>query len=409
MFYCLPKLAQKKHANPVVKYATLTAIIGWILVFNACSGAPGIGAKSTGAGNPTATGLAISAALPQASVGSTYSGSLTATGGTAPYTFAVVSGQLPQGVSLADNTGTISGTPTASGNFNFGVAVSDSKGASKEQSLLVTVANAAAVSSPAPTSPPPATPPPNTPSPTAPTSPVASSGGNSLSNLQHSAGWSQYGQGPPNFVDCSPSPCDGISFSMTQGVQSPSISGQATIFNVGGSTPYSDALFNNHLIGPLSSQGMFDPEQKQVSSLYNFTYDVYFYGDNLGLSEALEFDINQFFNGIGFIYGHQCRIANGNEWDVFDNQKGAWTPTGIPCFPNSNSWNHLTIKVQRTSDNHLTYQSITLNGKTSNLNWTFGHGSGADWYGVTINFQMDGNFKQDSYNVSLDNLTLSYQ
>jgi hypothetical protein len=409
MVYCLLKLAPKKLANLVVKCATLTAIIGWILVFNACSGASGIGAKSTGSGNPTAAGLAISAALPQASIGSTYNGSLTASGGAAPYTFAVVSGQLPQGVSLADKTGTISGTPTASGNFSFGVSVSDSKGASKDKSLVVTVANASTPSTPAPTSPPPATPPPNTPSPTAPTSPVASSGGTSLSNLQHSGGWSQYGQGPPNFVDCSPSPCDGISFSMTQGVQSPSMSGQATIFNVGGSTPYSDALFNNHLIGPLSSQGMFDPDQKQVSSLYNFTYDVYFYGDNLGLAEALEFDINQFFDGMGFIYGHQCRIANGNEWDVFDNQKGAWTPTGIPCFPNSNSWNHLTIKVQRTSDNHLTYQSITLNGKTSNLNWTFGHGSGSDWYGVTINFQMDGNYKQDSYNVSLDNLTLSYQ
>ncbi|HEY3619540.1 MAG TPA: Ig domain-containing protein, partial [Candidatus Sulfotelmatobacter sp.] len=249
MFYCLLKRALKKRANLVVQCATLTAIIGWILVFNACSGASGIGAKSTGPGNPTA-GLAISAALPQASVGSTYSGSLTASGGTAPYTFAVVSGQLPQGVSLADNTGTISGTPTASGNFSFGVSVSDSKGASKEQSLAVTVANASSASTPAPTSPPPATPPPNTPSPTATTSPVASSGGSSLSNLQHSAGWSQYGQGPPNFVDCSPSPCDGISFSMTQGVQSPSVSGQATIFNVGGSTPYSDALFNNHLIGP---------------------------------------------------------------------------------------------------------------------------------------------------------------
>ena len=409
MFYCLLKLAPKKRANLVVKCAALTAIIGWILIFNACSGASGIGAKSTGPGNPTASGLAISAALPQASVGSTYSGSLTASGGTAPYTFAVVSGQMPQGVSLADSTGTISGTPTTSGNFSFGVSVSDSKGASKDQSLVVTVANATTASTPAPTSPPPATPPPNTPSPTAPTSPVASSGATSLSNVQHSGGWSQYGQGPPNFVDCSPSPCDGTSFSMTQGVQSPSMNGQATTFNVGGSTPYSDALFNNHLIGTLSSQGMFDPQQKQVSSLYNFTYDVYFYGDNLGLSEALEFDINQFFGGMGFIYGHQCRIAGGNEWDVFDNQKGAWTPTGIPCFPNSNSWNHLTIKVQRTSDNHLMYQSITLNGKTSNLNWTFGHGSGSDWYGVTINFQMDGNYKQDSYNVSLDNLTFSYQ
>src|ERR1700730_4579710 len=143
MFYCLLKLAPKKRANLVVQCATLTAIIGWILVFNACSGASGIGAKSTGSGNPTATGLAISAALPQASVGSTYSGSLTASGGTAPYTFAVVSGQLPLGVSLADNTGTISGTPTTSGNFNFGVSVSDSKGASKEQTLVVTVASAA--------------------------------------------------------------------------------------------------------------------------------------------------------------------------------------------------------------------------------------------------------------------------
>ena len=196
---------------------------------------------------------------------------------------------------------------------------------------------------------------------------------------------------------------------MTQGVQSPSISGQATIFNVAGTVPYSDALYNNHLIGPLSSQGMFDTDQSLTSSLYNFTYDVYFYGDNLGLSEALEFDINQFFGNMGFIFGHQCRIAAGNQWDVWDNQKGAWTPTGVPCFPNSNSWNHLTLKVQRTSDNHLTYQSITLNGKTTTLNWTFEHGSASNWYGVTVNFQMDGNSKQDSYNVYLDNLTLSYQ
>jgi hypothetical protein len=28
---------------------------------------------------------------------------------------------------------------------------------------------------------------------------------------------------------------------------------------------------------------------------------------------------------------------------------------------------------------------------------------------VTINFQMDGNFKQDPYKVYLDNVTLTYQ
>ena len=44
-----------------------------------------------------------------------------------------------------------------------------------------------------------------------------------------------------------------------------------------------------------------------------------------------------------------------------------------------------------------------------NLNWTFGHGSTPGWYGFTINYQMDGDGHQDSYNVYLDNLTFSYQ
>lgn len=348
--------------------------------------------------------LTISANLPSGTEGSGYNGSLTANGGTSPYNFAVTSGQMPQGVNLDSATGKVSGTPAAAGSFNFGVTVSDAKGASQQKGLQISVGQAAA---PPPPSPPPAQPPPPTTPP--PSSPPSGGGGTPFSNLQKAGGWGQYGQGPPNFVDCSPSPCDGISFSMTQGVSSPSLSGQATIFNVGGKTPYSDALWNNHLIGPYSSQGLFDTDQSLSSSLHDFTYDVDLYGDNLGLSEALEFDINQFFGGMGFIFGHQCRIANGNQWDIWDNSKGQWIPTGVPCYPKSGQWNHLTLKVQRTSDNHETYQSITLNGQTATLNWTFDKGSSPGWYGVTINFQMDGNYKQDSYNVYLDNLTLTYQ
>jgi len=195
---------------------------------------------------------------------------------------------------------------------------------------------------------------------------------------------------------------------MSQGVNSPSISGAASEFNVGGTTPYSDALFNNHLIGPGSSQGMPDSNGNIVPALHDFTYDVYFYGDNLGLAQAVEFDINQFFGGMGFIWGNECRVASGNQWDVWNNQNARWVPTGIPCYPNSNLWNHVTINVQRNADNQLQYDSITLNGVTSTLNWTFGHGS-SNWYGVTINYQMDGNHTQDSYNVYLDNLRFSYQ
>jgi hypothetical protein len=232
----------------------------------------------------------------------------------------------------------------------------------------------------------------------------------SFANLQRSGGWGQYAQAAPSFVDCSPSPCDGITFSMTQGVSSPSLSGNASQFNIGTGPAFTDALFNNHLIGSSSSQNLPDTDGTLVPSLHNFTYDVYFYGDNLGVSQALEFDINQFFNGMGFIWGHECRIAGGYEWDIWDNVNQHWTPTGIPCHPNSNAWNHLTIQVQRTSNNQLIYQSITLNGETSTLNSTFPHGSApSSWYGVTVNYQMDGDSKQDPYSIYLDQLTFTYQ
>jgi hypothetical protein len=238
---------------------------------------------------------------------------------------------------------------------------------------------------------------------------VGSGGGNVFSNLQNHGGWGKFGQGPPNFVDCSPSPCDGISYSMYQGVGSPSLSGKAAQFNLGGNATYSDALFNNHLIGDLSSEGLPDTGHTLVPQYHNFTYDVYFFGSNLGASQALEFDINQFFDGMGFIWGHECRIAGGHEWDVWNNVTQRWIPTGISCYPNNNAWNHLTIQVQRTSNNELLYQSITLNGQTHYLNQYYAHGSAPGWWGITVNYQMDGNNKQSPYSIYLDNLSFFYQ
>ncbi len=423
MFFVLHSPAPKERACPALKLKKMACVATLIGVagLTACGGGPSVAKLSPTNG---ATGnLTIAAALPAATEGSTYSGSVSASGGRTPYNYAVVWGQMPQGVNLDSTSGKVSGTPSASGAFNFAVSVSDANGSSKEQSMQIAVANAAPAPAPepapAPTNPPPSSPPPSNPPPSnppasnpAPSNPAPtnnSSAGNAFSNLQASGGWAQYGQGPPNFVDCSPAPCDGIDFSMSQNHSSPSLSGNSTVYWVGGNTPYSDALWNNHLIGDGSSQGMEDGDQSIVPKIHNFTYDVDFYGDNLGPAQALEFDINQFFGGMGFIFGHECRVAGGNEWDIWDNSKGQWIHTGIPCHPKSGDWNHLTIKVQRTSDNHETYQSITLNGQTANLNWTFDKGSASGWYGVTVNFQLDGNYKQDGYKVYLDNLTLSYQ
>ena len=86
-----------------------------------------------------------------------------------------------------------------------------------------------------------------------------------------------------------------------------------------------------------------------------------------------------------------------------------WVPTGIACNPVSNAWNHLTIQVQRTSSNQLLYESITLNGVTSPVEQYYNPGSAVGWYGVTVNYQMDGNSKQSAYSIYLDQLTFSYQ
>jgi hypothetical protein len=230
--------------------------------------------------------------------------------------------------------------------------------------------------------------------------------GKTFTNLQRTGGWGSYGQGPPNFIDCSP--CAKVAWSSAQGIGNPSISGQASQYNMWGSGPYWDVLFNNHVVGDGSSQGLLDSNHTIVPNAHFFTYDVYFFGANLAASQAVEFDLNQFFDGMGFIWGHECRIAGGHQWDIWDNINQHWTPTGIPCYPNNNAWNHLTLKVQRTPDNKLLYQSITLNGTTYNLNRYFSPWTSHGWYGLTVNYQMDGDYKQTPYTIYLDQLTYSY-
>lgn len=57
-----------------------------------------------------------------------YSHAFPATGGTPPYTFSIVTGALPTGVTLDTSSGIVSGTPTVIAVFNFGVRVTDANG-----------------------------------------------------------------------------------------------------------------------------------------------------------------------------------------------------------------------------------------------------------------------------------------
>jgi hypothetical protein len=81
--------------------------------------------------------LTTGGALTGAVAGSAYSTTLTQTGALGAPNFAVTAGALPPGL-LLSSAGTIAGTPTATGTFNFTVTVNDASGCSGSQSYSIT-------------------------------------------------------------------------------------------------------------------------------------------------------------------------------------------------------------------------------------------------------------------------------
>jgi hypothetical protein len=113
-------------------------------------------ADSAGASTTKAFALTINAALsittgalPAGDVGTAYSKSLTATGGTAPITWSLSAGSLPNGLTLSA-AGTISGTPTATGTFNFTTKATDAAGAALTKALSIVINAAPSITTASP-------------------------------------------------------------------------------------------------------------------------------------------------------------------------------------------------------------------------------------------------------------------
>jgi hypothetical protein len=109
-------------------------------------------AQTTDSGSPSQTATSLmsitvaplalkvtTTSLPNATVSVAYSATLAASGGTAPYTWSIVSGQLPAGVALTASTGVIAGTPTLSGSYPITVKANDSANAAAQAALTIAV------------------------------------------------------------------------------------------------------------------------------------------------------------------------------------------------------------------------------------------------------------------------------
>jgi hypothetical protein len=86
--------------------------------------------------------------FPTGTINVPYNQTVTASGGTAPYSFTVSLGNLPTGLTLS-TAGVLSGTPTQIGMFNFTITATDANGCTGMQSYTLTISCAAISFSPA--------------------------------------------------------------------------------------------------------------------------------------------------------------------------------------------------------------------------------------------------------------------
>jgi Bacterial Ig-like domain (group 3)/Autotransporter beta-domain/Putative Ig domain len=126
--------------GPLRRHSATAA--GWLILMclllpgTAFAQAPAVSGISLTVNGPVAISPPT---LPAATVGTPYSQIVSASGGTAPYTFAITTGALPSGLVLNTSTGVLSGTPVTFGTFSFTVRATDQAAASSSQAYTLAV------------------------------------------------------------------------------------------------------------------------------------------------------------------------------------------------------------------------------------------------------------------------------
>ncbi len=137
----LARLVGRIQGFPSRDIFLVLALLALVSVMNGCTGLTSPKPQAqTPTPTPSPSALSVTTtSLAPGQTGQQYSLTLAATGGTPSYTWSISLGTLPTGLALGAASGQISGTPTASGQSSFTVAVKDSASSPQTASKALTL------------------------------------------------------------------------------------------------------------------------------------------------------------------------------------------------------------------------------------------------------------------------------
>jgi hypothetical protein len=213
-----------------------------------------------------------------------------------------------------------------------------------------------------------------------------------VSNIQNLAGWLSCSAAIGAGATCASGLGDAVS-QLIQGQSSPSLNGSSAEFTIAGPHAYSNELYWYPVGGG--------------DNVSHFTYDLWFYVNEGDAPQSLEFDVNQAFNGTRWTWGSQCDFNQTGRWTIWDPLHEVWVPTSVACnhFP-SNTWIHLIWTLERVG-NRVHYVTLNVAGQEYDVDTYYT--AQPNWYQeeIDVAFQLDGNYKQQPYDVWLDEVTLN--
>lgn len=188
-------------------------------------------------------------------------------------------------------------------------------------------------------------------------------------------------------------------YSFTVGMPSPSEDGSSTQFAIAATVPYTNAYFYRRQTAIAH----------QINAL-TYEFDLYIPVGMETAPQAIEFECQQILDGWVYNFSWQA-LYPGSLWRIFDYGLKRWdaTPLNFTHFT-PGTWHHILAEYHNDTTAHtVIHDALTVDGTRFLVNIThnaFFSGSGNQF---TNAIQLDSNGTATPYNISVDQMKITYQ